>query len=363
MSINFPTDLDTLTNPVAGDRVNSATVPHATQHANANDAIEALEVKVGKNGSGVTTSHDYKLSGVTSTDKAASLAGSEALTNKTLTSPILTTPKVTTSINDANGNEVIKTPATASAVNEVEITNAATGNDPLIAPSGNDTNIGLKLKGKGTGKVKLGDAELQVPDTDGTAGQLLKTDGAGVLSFISAEGIPNASETVAGVVEEATDAEVTAGTATGATGAKLFVTPAKLVAYNPAPVFTSAIATRDLAAASGDVTYAHGLGRTPKKVKLTATYFTTGGPTIFFSFGIFDSSGNRCTALGSRNDTGSDRWSVASTTYAIAVSDTYTTPGTRGQVGVVTVDATNITITWTKAGSPTGTISFMWEAE
>jgi hypothetical protein len=37
-----------------------------------------------------------------------------------------------------------------------------------------------------------------------------------------------ASETVAGIVEEATDAEVTAGTATGATGAKLFVTPAKL---------------------------------------------------------------------------------------------------------------------------------------
>lgn len=37
-----------------------------------------------------------------------------------------------------------------------------------------------------------------------------------------------ASETVRGVVEEATDAEVTAGTATGATGAKLFVTPAKL---------------------------------------------------------------------------------------------------------------------------------------
>ena len=38
----------------------------------------------------------------------------------------------------------------------------------------------------------------------------------------------DASETVKGFVEEATDAEVLAGTATGATGAKLFVTPAKL---------------------------------------------------------------------------------------------------------------------------------------
>jgi len=38
-----------------------------------------------------------------------------------------------------------------------------------------------------------------------------------------------ASETQQGLVEEATDAEVTAGTATGATGAKLFITPAKLL--------------------------------------------------------------------------------------------------------------------------------------
>lgn len=41
-------------------------------------------------------------------------------------------------------------------------------------------------------------------------------------------GAPNASETVKGIVEEATDAEVTAGTAAGATGARLFVNPAKL---------------------------------------------------------------------------------------------------------------------------------------
>lgn len=43
--------------------------------------------------------------------------------------------------------------------------------------------------------------------------------------------IANASETVAGKVEEATDAEMTAGTATGGTGAKLFSTPAKLVTW------------------------------------------------------------------------------------------------------------------------------------
>lgn len=61
MAISFPASLDTLTNPSSGDQLSSVTVPHATQHADANDAIEALEAKVGINGSAVTTSHDYKL--------------------------------------------------------------------------------------------------------------------------------------------------------------------------------------------------------------------------------------------------------------------------------------------------------------
>ena len=94
MATNFPTSLDALTNPTATD--NTASVDHAAQHANANDAIEALEAKVGVDNSAVTTSHDYKLSGVTGSDKAASLTGAETLTNKTLTSPSLTTPVIST---------------------------------------------------------------------------------------------------------------------------------------------------------------------------------------------------------------------------------------------------------------------------
>lgn len=44
-SINFPTSLDSLTNPSGTDSV--ATVSHSSQHSNANDAIEALEAKAG----------------------------------------------------------------------------------------------------------------------------------------------------------------------------------------------------------------------------------------------------------------------------------------------------------------------------
>ena len=62
MTTNFPSSLDDFTNPTAQDSLNSDTVPHADQHANLNDAVEALEAKVGVDGSAVTTSHDYKIS-------------------------------------------------------------------------------------------------------------------------------------------------------------------------------------------------------------------------------------------------------------------------------------------------------------
>jgi hypothetical protein len=61
MATNFPTSLDSFTNPTSSDPTNSTTVPHAAQHANANDAIEALEAKVGVNSSAVATSLDYKV--------------------------------------------------------------------------------------------------------------------------------------------------------------------------------------------------------------------------------------------------------------------------------------------------------------
>jgi hypothetical protein len=59
MAINFPEDLDSLTNPQSTDSVQS--VSHAAQHADVNDAIEALEAKVGVDGSTVVTSLDYRI--------------------------------------------------------------------------------------------------------------------------------------------------------------------------------------------------------------------------------------------------------------------------------------------------------------
>lgn len=82
MAINYPTSIDTFTNPEATDTLDSPS--HSTQHSNVNDAVEALEAKVGANSSTVTTSHDYKLGEVTSTDKAVGKAAIQTLTNKTI---------------------------------------------------------------------------------------------------------------------------------------------------------------------------------------------------------------------------------------------------------------------------------------
>lgn len=72
MTTQFPNNLDTFTNPTANDEV--SVVSHADQHANANDAIEALQAKVGINSSLDDTTIDYKLSNVADGDKAVAVA-------------------------------------------------------------------------------------------------------------------------------------------------------------------------------------------------------------------------------------------------------------------------------------------------
>ena len=59
MATSFPTSLDALTNPTGSSSLTSP--DHAGQHTDANDAIEALQAKVGVNSSAVTSSLDYKI--------------------------------------------------------------------------------------------------------------------------------------------------------------------------------------------------------------------------------------------------------------------------------------------------------------
>jgi len=63
-------------------------------------------------------------------------------------------------INDENGNEQIIFQTTASAVNQFDITNAATGNAPSITATGGDSNISINLVPKGTGEVQANGSGL-----------------------------------------------------------------------------------------------------------------------------------------------------------------------------------------------------------
>jgi len=58
-------------------------------------------------------------------------------------------------IGDENGNEQIIFQTTSSAVNQFDVTNAATGNPPKLSATGGDSNIDFDLEAKGTGHVTV----------------------------------------------------------------------------------------------------------------------------------------------------------------------------------------------------------------
>jgi hypothetical protein len=81
-------------------------------------------------------------------------------------------------IGDENGNEQIIFQTTSSAVNQIDITNAATGSGPTISSTGGDTNINLNLTPKGSGVVMIdGNVGIDTGKIDlkngGTASQIL----------------------------------------------------------------------------------------------------------------------------------------------------------------------------------------------
>lgn len=119
-------------------------------------------------------------------------------------------------------------------------------------------------------------------------------------------------------------------------------------------VTSTGIATKNLTDSSTTQNIAHGLGTTPQTVR-----FTILNNGAAYTSGTFTNSTNRAiyTFIGSGNTV------HTSTTSAVFIGSNSNSPSTTGQVGVVTVDSTNITITYTKNGSPTGTAQILWTAE
>lgn len=117
-------------------------------------------------------------------------------------------------------------------------------------------------------------------------------------------------------------------------------------------------ATYDTATATGSATYAHGLGVAPNWVKVHAI-ISGGNGTHAESVGEWITGGtNKCIYIGFHSATTQiDGNSDTACIYLMSAGD-----GDDTATGTVTVDATNITVSWTKTNGPSGTAHLIFES-
>jgi hypothetical protein len=146
-------------------KANGGLVIEATQIAvdlGASSITGTLAVADGGTGAATLTSGNFLQGNGTSAITAAKAVPSGDVVGtsdtQTLTGKTLTSPRVGTSILDTNGNGLMLLTATASAVNEITLANAATAGAPTLSATGGDTNINLALAPKGTGTLDVSSA-------------------------------------------------------------------------------------------------------------------------------------------------------------------------------------------------------------
>lgn len=169
MSANFPTSIPSIAAANASDTL--AVAQHTAKHNQMALEIAALGTKVGVDSSAVTSTHDYKLSGVTGTDKAVSKTGVETLTNKTLSSPVINSPTgdvVTLTGNQTLTNKILTTPTIADLTN-MQHTHASASSGGILGTSAIDTNA-IAAANLATNAIKLGYTEHNADtSTSGTS--------------------------------------------------------------------------------------------------------------------------------------------------------------------------------------------------
>lgn len=127
--------------------------------ADINQALTAIRTSNSGSGTSGLTLFPYLTYCDTSDDGMRQIASD----GSTVRGVRLFQPQVITSLNDVNNAPLLTISATASAVNAVTLTNAATGNSPSLAASGTDTNINLTLSPKGSASVLLGTGTVTNP--------------------------------------------------------------------------------------------------------------------------------------------------------------------------------------------------------
>lgn len=193
-------------------------------------------------------------------------------------------------------------------------------------------------------------------------------------TYVDTGGNVNASTTTKGIVEEATAAEITAGTATGGTGARLFINPTavaetgaeKIVKIKstgkidatiiPSPTVAHGNTTKNISTTT-TTTIAHGMSAAPSIVRIKGVIAPSGG--VCETYATYMNGTQVHAVLWGDTGTGTTEYTQAS--FALLFDST-----PHGLSGAISVDATNITITWSDfpgSSLPSVTAVLMWEAQ
>ena len=148
-------------------------VPSGTGTTGFTPSATGIEFDGATSGDSITTT--LSITGPTSSSKTITFPDADGnvvldTNTVTLSGKTLTAPKFVDGgfIADANGAECIVFGTTATAVNEIKITNAAANDGPTIATQGDDSNIDLNLNASGTGSVKISKVDIDGGAIDST---------------------------------------------------------------------------------------------------------------------------------------------------------------------------------------------------
>lgn len=245
---------------------------------------------------------------------------------------------------DPNGNEVLQTTYVTSAVNQLKVANAATGTGPEIQAIGGDTNIDIELIPKGSGVTKSAGVEL----VDLTTAQTLTnktltspTINTGTL----ASPVLNTAVSGTAFLDEDTMSSNSATKLASQQSIKAYVDAATAGLGLSSKIKTG---TRDLSAASGNVAYT-GIGFQPTAIICLAIVDSA---DYQVSWGFADSS-----------KAGENVTKDSSTTFrnlGSVLIFLQTSGGAYQTATVNSYDSDGFTLTWTKTGSPTGTLKLLF---
>ena len=150
---NITVDISTHDGSAGGLMLGSTLVTATATELNLMDGGTTAGTTAVASGDGIVTNDGGTMRQTTTATFDTYLSGStQTLTNKTLTAPKFADAGY---IADASGNELVILQTTGSAVNQFDIANAATGNDPTITATGGDSHVGLGLVAKGTGVIQI----------------------------------------------------------------------------------------------------------------------------------------------------------------------------------------------------------------